>query len=92
MNGRNSIEDAAIILDAINQLINSGVRKLQFNTSKQAFVLAVNEDGTADIKMNNETYDNVRIRQGLTVQANNIVWITVPNNDLRHMFVDDVIK
>jgi phage minor structural protein len=44
--------------------------------------------GTVNLTINDESYENIKVRPGLTLEVGNLVWVEIPNSNLRYMFVD----
>lgn len=86
------IERAKILIDIINKIFKEREDKLPYNRSEKGTIQLVNGDGTVNLNINNETYENIRVRTNLTVQEGNVVWVLLPKNSTKDMFVDDVIN
>jgi hypothetical protein len=65
---------------------------LKFNTKQKAIVTAVNVDGTVNLNINGEIKENVKVRPGLTISINNVVWLELPNSNLKDAYVDMIIN
>lgn len=84
----NSIEDAKVLLQSVKTMIDSAVTKLPFNKTKKAIVKAVNEDKTADIEMNGQIYENVKVRPSLSPYIGEVVSVCLPLNNTKDMYID----
>lgn len=85
---RNVIEDAKIVLNVMNEMVQSALNKARFNQKKRAVVQSINDDGTANILINGIVYNNIPVRDGLTLTNNNIVWVELPNGNMDDAYVD----
>lgn len=85
------IEQAKIVVDVIQNMIDVSLRKATYNRKVKAFIVSVNEDNTANIKINDRLYENVSVRKGLDIQNEDIVWVEIPNNSIKDMYVDVVL-
>lgn len=81
------IERANIIMQEIEKKIKKETQKLQFDVTKKAVITAINNDGTANLIMNNETYENVKINAGLLPYVGEAVLVCLPKNSLKDMYV-----
>lgn len=79
------------LLELIEEMIDKKLKKAPFTYSKMAKVINVGT-GVADIQILNSTntITGVKLRKGLTVSVNNIVWVTFINNSNVNFFIDDV--
>lgn len=80
--------EAKIVLETITKMIDSHFKKLKFNRKVKGVVTNVNTDGTVNLTINDESYENIKVRPGLTLEVGNLVWVEIPNSNLRYMFVD----
>lgn len=79
------------IFNAIDTIINRRLKDLKFNYYIQGKVLAINPNGTVNIDYHNQTIPNVKVKAGVNLSVNNIVYVCVPNNELSFLFVDCVM-
>jgi len=82
------VKKAKIVLNSIKEMVKSALENAEFNTKKRAVVNFINENGTVNIFMNGEIYNNIKVRPGLSPKINEIVWIELPNNKMTNAFVD----
>ncbi len=82
------VKKAKILLDTIKSMIQSSTRNLPYNRKAIGVITAVNGDETVNLTINNEHYQNIKVRSGVTVSVGNLVWVEIPNSNLRYMFVD----
>jgi len=83
-----NIRKAKIWLETVKSLIDTAINKAQFNKKKKAVIQSLNDDGTANILMNNELFEHVEIRAGLLPEIGEVVRIEIPNGDTKDMYVD----
>ena len=83
-----NIRKAKIWLETAKSLIDTAINKAQFNKKKKAVIQSLNDDGTANILMNNELFEHVEIRAGLLPEIGEVVSIEMPNGDTKDMYVD----
>ena len=83
-----NIEYGKKIIEATKLLIEASLKKLKFNQKKKGVIQELNEDGTVDLTINDELYENVKVRAGLSPQINEVVNIEIPNSDYKEMYVD----
>ena len=83
-----NIEYGKKIIEATKLLIEASLKKLKFNQKKKGVIQELNEDGTVDLTINDELYENVKVRVGLSPQINEVVNIEIPNSDYKEMYVD----
>jgi hypothetical protein len=84
----NLVEQAKTILDTVAVMIKKNNEKLKFNIKKKAVIQKVNADGTVDITINDVVYTNIKKRPELSPVAGDVVWIEIPNNTIKDMYVD----
>jgi len=87
-----NIRKAKIWLETAKSLIDTAINKAQFNKKKKAVIQSLNDDGTANILMNNELFEHVEIRAGLLPEIGEVVRIEMPNGDTKDMYVDTAKK
>ncbi|MFA7660794.1 MAG: hypothetical protein WCX60_06325, partial [Anaerovoracaceae bacterium] len=75
MSNSNNVDLAKKILDAIKIMIKENVRNLFYNRKKKAKILSLNIDGTVDVKIGDDTFNNVKVRAGLLPEINEVVWV-----------------
>ena len=92
MSNSNNVDLAKKILDAIKIMIKENVRNLFYNRKKKAKILSLNIDGTVDVKIGDDTFNNVKVRAGLLPEINEVVWVEIPSNNMKEMFVDTAKK
>ena len=92
MSNSNNVDLAKKILDAIKIMIKENVRNLFYNRKKKAKILSLNIDGTVDVKIGDDTFNNVKVRAGLLPEINEVVWVEIPNNNMKEMYVDTAKK
>ncbi len=88
MNNKDNVKRANILMKALKILFYSDLKNLKFNTKKKGVITNINDDGTVNLTINGEAKDNVKVRPGLTVNVGGVVWVELPNNELRYAFVD----
>ena len=69
-------------------MIDTKLEGIKANKKRKAVIVAVNANGTVDIKMNEQIYSNVELRSGLSPILNEIVWVEIPNGNYNTMYVD----
>lgn len=79
---------AKIVIESMQTLIDSKINNLKFNKKRKAVIQSLNEDGTVDITINDEVFENVDVRVGLLPQVGEVVKVEIPNNSIRDMFID----
>ena len=84
-----NIERAKILINIVHSVFKENENNLQYNRSEKGVVQIVNDDGTVNLTVNNESYENIRVRTGLTVLVGNVVWVLYPKNSTKDMFVDE---
>ncbi len=84
----NKIEQAKIFIDTVNKIVDEKIETLPLYKRKKAVVQSLNDDNTANIVINGETYNNVIIRSGLLPSPNEVVWVALPDNATKNMFID----
>jgi len=83
-----NIKLAKLLIESVEELIVSKISNLRFNKKKKAVIHSLNLDGTANINLDNELYEDVNIRTGLAPQINEVVFVEIPNNQMKNMYVD----
>lgn len=69
------------------------VYKEEFNNRDKTIkgvIDAINGDGTVNVKINGEISENVRVRNGLTLQVGNIVLVKLIQGNFSKKRVDDI--
>ncbi len=84
----NDINEMKKFVNNVKKLVEKKVNNAKTDTSKKAIVQSLNEDGTANIIINGKVYNNVKIRAGLQPQINEVVLVSIPNNNTKDMFID----
>lgn len=84
----NDINEMKKFVNNVKKLVEKKVNNAKTDTSKKAIVQSLNEDGTANIIINGEVYNNVKVRPGLKPQINEVVLVSIPNNNTKDMFID----
>jgi hypothetical protein len=84
----NKVKQAKDLLSAVSTMIESAIRNLQFNKKKKAVIISLNGDGTANIKINDENFENIKIKTGLSPIVGEVVWVEIPNNNMSEMYID----
>lgn len=82
------MESAKKMINVIKTLIDSNNKKLQFNTKRKAVIQSLNSNGTANITINGDLYENIKVRAGLNPQIGEVVYVEVPNNIIKDMYID----
>lgn len=75
------------ILRSINILLNKKLKSLKFNYYIEGKITAVNVNGSYKVLINGE-YEDLKAREGLTLKANDVVLILVPNANTSFKFID----
>ena len=83
---------AKIVIESMQTLIDSKINNLKFNKKRKAVVQSLNQDGTVDITINDDVFENVEVRTGLLPQVGEVVKVEIPNNSIRDMYVDTALK
>jgi hypothetical protein len=86
------VEQSNDLFFIIERMIKFYQNRLKFNTKQKAIVTAVNVDGTVNLNINGEIKENVKVRPGLTISINNVVWLELPNSNLKDAYVDMIIN
>ena len=76
-----------ILMESIDILIAERLKTLKFNCCVEGVVTVDNADGTFDVRINGEI-STIPIREGLTLQVNDIVIIMIPNNNNDQKWID----
>jgi len=78
-----------LILEYIDKQIEKKIKALKFDRKIPAKVINVGT-GVADIQIlgSQQTITNVKIRDGLTLNVNDEVYITCINGSLNNIFID----
>lgn len=84
----NDINEMKKFVNNVKKLVEKKVNNAKTDTSKKAIVQSLNGDGTANIIINGEVYNNVKVRPGLQPQINEVVLVSIPNNNTKDMFID----
>ena len=84
----NNINEMKKFVKNVKKLVEKKVNDAKTDTSKKAIVQSLNGDGTANIIINGEVYNNVKIRAGLQPQINEVVLVSIPNNNTKDIFID----
>jgi len=84
----NDINEMKKFVNNVKKLVEKKVNNAKTDTSKKAIVQSLNEDGTANIIINGEVYNNVKVRPGLQPQINEVVLVSIPNNNTKDIFID----
>lgn len=84
----NDINEMKKFVNNIKKLVEKKVNNTKTDTSKKAIVQSLNEDGTVNIIINGEVYNNVKVRPGFQPQINEVVLVCLPNNNSKDMYVD----
>lgn len=87
----NETEQAKILLNVINTIVDNKIKNLPYVKFVKGKVTLVNNN-EANVVINNNEYENIRIMQGLSLQENDTVWLLVKNNDITKAFIIDVIS
>lgn len=86
------VEQSNDLFFIIERMIKFYQNRLKFNLKQKAIVIAVNADGTVNLNINGEIKENVKVRPGLTISINNVVWLELPNSNLKDAYVDMIIN
>ena len=81
-------KEQQILMESIDIIIAERLKNLKFNYYIEGIVSSINMDGTCNIVSKGETYELVKVRNGLTINTNDIVLICVVNNNQSNLFVD----
>ena len=84
----NDINEMKKFVNNVKKLVEKKVNNAKTDTSKKAIVQSLNEDGTVNIIINGEVYNNVKVRPGFQPQINEVVLVCLPNNNSKDMYVD----
>lgn len=87
----NETEQAKILLNAINTIVDNKIKNLPYVKFVKGKVTLVNNN-EANVVINNNEYENIRIMQGLSLQENDTVWLLVKNNDITKAFIIDIVS
>lgn len=82
-----SSKDANDILEACQIMINEAIKNAKFNRDIQASIIAINTDGTYDIKYQNGIANNVKADPDKTFAVNDVCWVEVPNNEMSLFYI-----
>ncbi len=85
---KNKTERATILMNTIESIINKAVSRLSYNTKRKGVIQSINGDNTVDVSVNDEVYQNIKVRPGVILQVNDVVWVEKPNNVWKEAFVD----
>lgn len=85
---KNKTEQAKILINAIDTLVESKMKRVLRNEKKKAVVQSLNADGTANIAISNEIFENVEIRAGLKPDVGEVVRVEIPNGSFKEMYID----
>lgn len=83
-----NIEYNKKFIEAVKILINANNKYLKFNQKKKGVIQELNEDGTVNLTINDELYENVEVRAGLLPFVGEVVRLEMPNNNTKEMYVD----
>lgn len=76
------------ILDAIDIMVNEKLSSLKFNYYIEASIEAINDDGTYEIKFNDQILSKIKAKEGLSLSTNDIVLVCVVNGNFSNKFID----
>lgn len=76
------------ILDAINNLIKKALKTAKFDYTFSGKILTDNGNGTYDVLYNDQTLNNVKSKDGLSLLVNDIVYIRVVQNNFSEKYID----
>lgn len=82
------IERAKKLLSTIEMMVDNQIDKAKFNKKKKAVVQSINPDKTANVTINGELKENIKIRAGLLPVVGEVVWVEIPNDSLKDAFID----
>lgn len=85
---KNNVQLAKVLIESIEELINSKLGNLRLNRKKKAVIQSLNVDGTVNLTIDGEKYNDVKVRAGLVPQVGEVVFVEIPNNQFKDMFVD----
>ena len=76
--------------DIIRDIVKQEIKKIKADRKYRATIVQNNGDGTANIKLQDGTniISNVKIREGLSLFADDEVYITAINGSLNNIFID----
>lgn len=81
-----NINDA--LLQTIKTLIRQEINNAPFDKTRQAIVLANNNDGTYKIRLDGNEYDNISsYPSNTTITIGSVVKVIIPNNQYSQMFL-----
>lgn len=87
----NKTKQAKYLFDSISIMIASALNRAKFNRKKKASIHSLNGDGTVNITLNDELYSNIKVRSGLSLEVNDLIWLELPNGNMSDMFVDMIL-
>lgn len=81
-----NINDA--LLQTIKTLVKQEINNAPFDKTRQAIVLANNNDGTYKIRLDGNEYDNISsYPSNTTITIGSVVKVIIPNNQYSQMFL-----
>lgn len=76
------------LLDTIDIMIQERLKRLSFNYYIEAKVETVNGNGTYNVEWNGKVLNNIKARNGLTLNVGDIVLVSVVNGNFSNKFID----
>lgn len=80
-------DNAKILIENIKEMISTLIDKASYDRTFNAIVTNINSNGTYSVKINNIEYKNIRALSHLSVEINDSVKVTVPQNNYNYMFI-----
>ena len=73
-------------INAILTIVNHGIKNASFDKTVKGKILTVNQDGTYNVLIDNQIYQNLKYALG-TLAVSNAVWVRYPCGNKNDMYI-----
>lgn len=81
-------ESLSYLMKGIQFIIDNAIKVAPYNRTLTGLILAVNTDGTYNLKLDGNTYNNIQaIKTGIALNVNDTVKVEIPQNQMNNMFI-----
>lgn len=81
-------ESLSYLMKGILTIVENAVENSPYDKTLTGLILAVNTDGTYNLRLDGNIYNNIQaLKTGIVININDTVKVNIPQNQMNNMFI-----